>query len=49
MSKIRQAFENGKAFRVYEDKDGRLYYKAYGVLRGTWPEYCIKGKPSKVK
>lgn len=42
-------FDNGKAYRVYEDRDGRLYYRMQGVLHGTWKEYCIKGKPSRVK
>ena len=35
-------FDFGKAYRVYQDKDGRLYYKAKGHWCGTWPEYCIK-------
>lgn len=42
-------FDNGEAYHVYEDKNGRFYYRAQGVLHGTWKKYCIKGKPSKVK
>ena len=42
-------FDMGKAYRVYEDKDGRLYYRAHGTVFGTWIDQCIKGNPSKVK
>lgn len=42
-------FENGKAYRVYKDTDGKLYYKYGGHLCGTFIEYCKVGKPDKVK
>lgn len=33
-------YEYGRARRVYMDKDGKLYFRANGVVMGTFREYC---------
>lgn len=33
-------YQFGECFRVYEDTDGRLYYRFNGQLHGTFIEYC---------
>ena len=34
-------YQYGKFRRVYEDKDGKLYYRMGGHIHGIFKEYCI--------
>lgn len=42
-------YDQGNAYRVFQDTDGRLYYRAHGHLNGTFPEYCIEEQTNKEK
>lgn len=33
-------YQYGKYRRVYEDKDGNLFYRMNGFWHGTYREYC---------